>query len=104
MAWGIGPPHVAVKMFTSRGRAAHHGPRLSRRRELLVRTSGSSRKVETCRARRRLLGGGPFSRKLVGDAPNWSGTRRLASDGLDKGPQSSVDGVKPFSSSPQAYE
>jgi hypothetical protein len=26
------------------------------------------------RARQRLIGGGPSSRELVGDAPNWSGT------------------------------
>jgi hypothetical protein len=50
-----------------------------------VRTSGLSCEAENCRARRRLLGGGPSSRELVGDAPNWLGTRRLASDGLDRG-------------------
>jgi hypothetical protein len=40
----------------------------------------------TARARRRLVGGDPSSRELVGDAPNWSETKRLASDGHDRGP------------------
>jgi hypothetical protein len=58
--------------------------------------------VETCRARRRLLErggdlsseaetcrGDPSCRELVGDAANWLETDRLASVGLDRGPQSS---------------
>jgi hypothetical protein len=50
-----------------------------------VRMSVLSYEAETCRARRRLVVGGPSSGELVGDAPNWSGTGRLASDGLDRG-------------------
>jgi hypothetical protein len=38
-----------------------------------VRGGDLSREVETARR-------GPSSRKLVEDAPNWSGTGRLASD------------------------
>jgi hypothetical protein len=44
---------------------------------------GSSCEAETCRARCRLVGGGPSVRELVGDVLNWSGTGRLASEGLD---------------------
>jgi hypothetical protein len=33
---------------------------------------------------------GSLSGKLVGDAANWLKTRRLASEGLDQGPFSSV--------------
>jgi hypothetical protein len=67
MARGIGPPHVAVKTFVSRGRAACHGPCLSQRRELLVRMSSlsceaqialggdCSCEVKVARARQRLL-------------------------------------------------
>jgi hypothetical protein len=54
-----------------------------------VRTSSMSCEAETGRARRRLIGGGSSSGELVGEAPNWSGTGRLASDGLDRGPLSS---------------
>jgi hypothetical protein len=53
--------------------------------------------TETPRARRRLVvRGGALSKKpspsrrLVEEAPNWLETRHLASDGLDKGPQSSL--------------
>jgi hypothetical protein len=42
--------------------------------------------AETCRARRRLVGGGTSSGELVGEASSWSETRRLPSDGLDRGP------------------
>jgi hypothetical protein len=42
-------------------------------------------RAKACRARRRLVGGGPSSRELVGGAPNWSGTGRLASESLDRG-------------------
>jgi hypothetical protein len=59
------------------------------RRRLLMRGRGLSCEAEICRARRRLLGGGPSSRELVGGAPNWSGTGRLASEGLDRDPQPS---------------
>jgi hypothetical protein len=38
-----------------------------------------------CRASRRLVGEAFSRRKLVGEAPNLSGMRRLASDGLDRG-------------------
>jgi hypothetical protein len=51
--------------------------------------TGTARANETFRARRRLLGGGTSSRELVADAPNWPGTKRLAGDDLDRGPQSS---------------
>jgi hypothetical protein len=74
MAQGIGPPRVAVKTPASRGRAACRGPRLSQSRELLVRGRGLLCEAEACRAKRRLLRGGPSSRELVGDVPNWSGT------------------------------
>jgi hypothetical protein len=59
------------------------------RQRLLVRGRDLSCEAETSRARRRLVGGGPSSRELVGGAPNWSGTGRLASEGLDRGLQSS---------------
>jgi hypothetical protein len=58
--------------------------------ETLVRGGELSCEAETSCARRRLLKGGPSSRELVGSAPNWLGTRRLASDGLDRVPQSSL--------------
>jgi hypothetical protein len=59
------------------------------RRRLLVRGRDLSCEAETCRARRRFVGGGPSWRELVVDAPNWSGTGCLASEGLDRGPGSS---------------
>jgi hypothetical protein len=37
--------------------------------------------AETCRR-------GSLSGELGGNAPNWSGTGRLASNGLDRGPRS----------------
>jgi hypothetical protein len=45
--------------------------------------------AETCRVRRRLVGG-PSSGELVGDASNWPKTGRLASVGLDQGFHSSL--------------
>jgi hypothetical protein len=39
--------------------------------------------------RRRLVGRGLSSGELVGDAPNWSGMGRLASDGFDRDLRSS---------------
>jgi hypothetical protein len=70
-------------------------PRAGRR--LLRRDGDLSCETETPRARRRLLvrGGNlsekpPPSRRLVGEASYWSETRHLASDGLDKDPQSSL--------------
>jgi hypothetical protein len=78
-----------VKTFVSRGRAACRGPHLSQSREQLARGGGLSCEEKTCHARRRLVGGGPSSRELAEDAPNWLGTRRHASDGLDLGPESS---------------
>jgi hypothetical protein len=42
-------------------------------RRLVVRGEDLSCEVETGGARRKLVGGGPSSRELVGDAPNWSG-------------------------------
>jgi hypothetical protein len=44
------------------------------RRRLVVRGGDLSCEVKNSRARRRLVGGGPFSRELVGGAPNLSGT------------------------------
>jgi hypothetical protein len=41
------------------------------------------------RARRRLVVGIPLVGNLVGDVANWPETERLASVGLDQGPQSS---------------
>jgi hypothetical protein len=43
-------------------------------KRLVVRGGDLLCEAETCRARRRLLEGGPSSGELVGDAPNWSGT------------------------------
>jgi hypothetical protein len=66
------------------------------RRRLVLRGGDSSCVAETARARRRLVvrggdcsEGGPSSGELVGDAPNCSGIGHLASDGLDRGHQSS---------------
>jgi hypothetical protein len=63
------------------------------RRRLLVRDGDSSCETETPRARQRLFvrGGGlsekpPPSRRLVEEASNWSETRRLDDDDLDKDP------------------
>jgi hypothetical protein len=75
-------PHVVAHAPVGVG-----GARAGQR--LLVRGGKLSCEAETSRARRRLVGGGPSGRELVGDAPNWSGTRRLTSEGLDRGPGSS---------------
>jgi hypothetical protein len=72
MARGIGPPRVAVKALTSRGRTACRGPRLSWRRELLVRTSGLSWEAGTCSARRRLFVRGGDRLEEVPLVGNWS--------------------------------
>jgi hypothetical protein len=81
------------------------GSRLSRKRKLLVRTRGLSCEAETARARRRPVrgGGGPSSGELVSDAPNWSGTGGLASDGLDRGPQSFSSRILAFTLSILAF-
>jgi hypothetical protein len=71
MAWGTVPPRVSVVVLAPWDMA--HTP---------VGAGGRSCEAETCRVRRRLIGGIP----LVG---NWSETWRLASVGLDWGPQSS---------------
>jgi hypothetical protein len=76
-------------VFVSRGRLAWHGPRLSRRQRLAMQGGDMPCEAETCHARQRLVGGDPSSGELVGDAPDWSGTGRLAGDGLDRGPHSS---------------
>jgi hypothetical protein len=55
----------------------------------LVGVGNCSCKAETCRERRRLLGGDPSSRELVEDTSNLTGTGRLANEGLDRGTQSS---------------
>jgi hypothetical protein len=60
------------------------------RRRLFVRGGDLSGEVEASRARRRLVGGDPSCRELVEDAANWSEASRLASVGLDRGPQSSL--------------
>jgi hypothetical protein len=62
---GNRPPRVVLEVFARRDRAMRYGLRLGRRRRLLVRTSNSSCKAGTRRARRRLIEGVP----LVG---NWS--------------------------------
>jgi hypothetical protein len=51
-------------------------------RRLVVRGRDFSCAAETSR-------GDPSCRELVGDAANWPETGRLASVGLDQGPQSS---------------
>jgi hypothetical protein len=48
-----------------------------------VRGGEFSCEAETCR-------GDPSCRELVEDAANWSEASRLASVGLDRGPQSSL--------------
>jgi hypothetical protein len=53
------------------------------RRRLVVRGGDFSCEAETCR-------GDPSCGELVGDAANWPETGRLASEGLDQGPQSSL--------------
>jgi hypothetical protein len=68
-----------------------------------VRGGDFSCKAETSRVRQRLLvRGGDFScevekgsssGKLVGDAANWLKTGRLASEGLDQGPFSSLSRI-----------
>jgi hypothetical protein len=63
-------PRVIVGVFTPWDHATWFGLRLGRRRRLLIRMSSLSCEAETCRVRRRLIGGGPFSWELVGDAPN----------------------------------
>jgi hypothetical protein len=68
-----------------------------------VGVGGSPRETETCRARRRLVVGGPSSRKLVGGAPNWSGTGCLASEDLDRGPGSTSFRVLAFTLSILAF-
>jgi hypothetical protein len=47
-----------------------------------MRGGDLSCEAETCR-------GDPSCTELVGDAANWPKTGRLASEGLDQGPQSS---------------
>jgi hypothetical protein len=86
MAHGTASPRVIVEVSASWDRAVWRESCLSQRRKLPLRTSGLSCEAETCRARWRLVGGGSSSRELVGDAPNWSEIRRLASDGLGWGP------------------
>jgi hypothetical protein len=95
MAWGIVPPCASVVVLAPCARVTRHGPRTSRgaegwsrdaetcctRRRLVVRDGDLSCEAETCR-------GDPSCRELVGDATNWPKTGRLASVGLDQGPQS----------------
>jgi hypothetical protein len=61
MAWGVVPPLVVAKVLAPRVMA--HTP---------VGVGGSSCEAETCRVRRRLVGGDPPCGKLVGDAADWS--------------------------------
>jgi hypothetical protein len=67
---GNRPPRVVAEVFTHRDRATWSGSPLSQRRRLLMRTSSLSCEAETCRARRRLVGGGSSSGELVREAPN----------------------------------
>jgi hypothetical protein len=78
MTWRIIPPRASVVVLTLCVWA--HVPAGAR---LVVRGGDFSCEAETCR-------GGPASEELVGDAANWSKTRRLASVGLDRGPFSSL--------------
>jgi hypothetical protein len=41
--------------------------------------------------------------ELVRDTPHWSGTRRIASDGLDRGPRSSSSRILDFTLSILAF-
>jgi hypothetical protein len=91
MAWGTGTPRVVEGELVRRVAPRSSGSCLGQRRKLLVRTSSLSE------ARRRLLVRGadlsekpPPSKRLVGEASNWSEIRRLASEGLDKDPLSSL--------------
>jgi hypothetical protein len=81
MARGIVPPRVSVVVLRPCACAARHGPRTSRSQRVVVRGGDFSCEAETCR-------GDPSCRQLVGDAANWLETGRLASVGLDQGPQS----------------
>jgi hypothetical protein len=83
MAWGIVPPHVSVVVLTPCAHAARHGPHTNQSRRVVVRGGDISCEVETCH-------GDLSYGKLVGDAANWPKTGRLASVGLDQGPQSSL--------------
>jgi hypothetical protein len=91
MEWGIVPPCASVVVLAPRVMA--HVP---------VGAGGWSCEAETFRARQRLVvrgrdlpceaetcRGDPSCRELVRDAANWPKTGRLASMGLDQGPQSS---------------
>jgi hypothetical protein len=74
MARGIVSPSVMVEAFVPQACAACHGAHPSRSQggaragRRLVRGRDLSCEAETCHARRRLVGGGPSHRELVGDA------------------------------------
>jgi hypothetical protein len=80
---GVGnrPLHASVVVLTPRACVVRLGPRASGA-GLLVRGGDLSCEAETCR-------GDPSGGELVGDAANWPKAGRLASVGLDQGPQSS---------------
>jgi hypothetical protein len=65
-------PHVVTQMFAAWGRAACRGPHPSRSRGRLVRGGDWSCEAETCRARRRHVGGVP----LVGNQGEMQPTSR----------------------------
>jgi hypothetical protein len=90
MARGTGPPRVVAETSVAWGRAACRGPHSSRSRGKIARGGDWSCEAETCRARQRLVGGGSSSRELVGDAADKSRALRLAREGLDQGPRSSL--------------
>jgi hypothetical protein len=86
MTWGIVAPCVSVVVLAPHARVVRHGPRTSRNQGVVVRDRDLSCEPETCR-------GDSSCRELVGDAANWLKTGRLASVGLDQGPQFSLSRI-----------
>jgi hypothetical protein len=78
---GLTPRVMAHTLVGAGGRLCE--AETSRGRRRLVKRGGDfSCEAETCR-------GDPSCREPVGDATNWPETGRLASVGLDRGPQTS---------------